>query len=687
MRLPLKTIGVTIGALIGVLVLAVVLFIAFFPKEWAVAEAERRIEAATHRDLTIGGEVQLSFWPALGFSAEQASLSNPEGFDQQTPFLAADRIVFAVAVTPLFRGDIQVKQLIFEGAEVRLEAKHDGVANWAFPTEENSTEQTTIEDLRLDDVRFTDGMISFQGGDDAPPLTISNLHADLALNSLDAPAELKADFTYRDASVDLTSEIGLPRAILEQGETPLTAQIRAAALSADFEGGFNAATGALVGRLAANGDSLRRLMAWTGSPMAEGGGFGPYRLAATMSQLEQTIELTDAVINLDDIEARGRLTLLTLDDARMRVTGALTTANVDLNTYLPAPAQGAQTAGVEVDTSWSNDPLDLSGLRAMDADLDLSIGALKFQQMSFTDVTMALRIAGGAADARLSRISLYGGGAARLIADGSGPTPRIAVELATQNIQAETLLRDAIGFDKIAGRGQLAASLVGQGASQAALMRSLRGAASFTFNDGQWKGVNLAQIARTVQSLASGAAPAAGGAAAATDFAELAASFQIASGVAATDNLRLLNPFVRLDGQGLIDIGAQTLDMRIAPRAVQSIQGQGGDAAVAGLGIPFRVSGPWARVSFRPALGDVVQNELRNRASDLLRNQDQTNPLTQLGESLFGVRPQTPARAAEQPAQPAAQTEQPPADPPAEKQRTPEEQARDAIGGLFRRNN
>ena len=110
--------------------------------------------------------------------------------------------------------------------------------------------------------------------------------------------------------------------------------------------------------------------------------------------------------------------------------------------------------------------------------------------MNFSDVALALRVANGAADARLTRISLYdGGGTARLIADGSGAVPRIAVELNAQNIQAETLLRDAIGFDRIVGRGRLTAtSLVGTGGSQAAIMRSLRGNASFNFNDGQMEG-------------------------------------------------------------------------------------------------------------------------------------------------------------------------------------------------------
>jgi hypothetical protein len=94
---------------------------------------------------------------------------------------------------------------------------------------------------------------------------------------------------------------------------------------------------------------------------------------------------------------------------------------------------------------------------------------------------------------------------------------------------------------------------------------------------------------------------------------------------------------VRLEGRGLVDIGAQTMDMHITPRAVNNAQGQGGDLSVAGLGVPFRISGPWSRVSFRPALEDVVQNQLR----DILSRQDQGSPLASIGEALFGRTPTT----------------------------------------------
>jgi AsmA protein len=643
-KLPgLKAIGIGVAAVLGVLILAIVLFFVFFPKQLAAAEAERRIEEATERQLTLGDNIDITFFPALGFSVDQATLSNPEGFPADTPFLSANRIVFAVKVLPLLRGAIEVKELIFEGAELNLRAEEDGGANnWTFPTEDTPEDQTTLEDLRLDDVRMIDSTITFQGAE-GEPLVLNNVDASLALQSLDAPAQMEAAFDYRNQRVNVSSEIGLPRAVLEQGETPLTARVRADAIEADFDGIFRTETGALNGALNANGSSVRNLLAWMGTPMANGGGFGPFRLSAQMAHEGAQTALTEAAIRLDDIDATGALTLITQENGRLRVNGALSSANVDLNTYLPAPAQSGQD-GVAVDTAWSSDPLDLSGLRSLDADLQLTLGALRFQRMNFANVALGLRIANGALDARLSRVSLYdGGGTARLIADGSGATPRVAIEVDAQNVQAETLLRDAIGFDNIVGRGRLRASLVGQGASQAAIMRTLRGNASFNFNDGQWKGVNLAQVARTVQSALTGQAAGEGSS---TDFAELSSTFTVADGIMATDDMRMLNPYVRLEGRGMINIGAQTIDMRIAPRAVNNAQGQGGDLSVAGLGVPFRVSGPWSRVSFRPALEDVVQNQVR----DILARQGEGNPLATLGETLFGRQPATA------PTTPAAET-------------------------------
>jgi AsmA protein len=272
MKLNWKWIGIGIGGFVGVLVLAIALFIAFFPKELAAREAERRIEEATGRDLVLGNNIEISFWPALGFSVDNASLSNPTDFETaarrggvdaaEAPFISADRIVFAVKVMPLLRGAIEVKELIFEGAEVNMVAREDGANNWTFPTEDTPEDQTTLEDLRLDDVRLTDATITFQGAECEAPLLLEDVDASLALESLDAPAQLQAALNYRGERMTIDSEIALPRAVLEKGQTPITARVTAAPLNASFEGTFNSENGALQGGLEASGSSLRRLLAW-----------------------------------------------------------------------------------------------------------------------------------------------------------------------------------------------------------------------------------------------------------------------------------------------------------------------------------------------------------------------------------------------------------------------------------------
>lgn len=678
--MKLKTIGLVLGGLLGALLLAVVLFFVFFPKQLAAREAERRIEAATHRQLSLGQDLSVTFFPALGVSANTVSLSNPQGFGGDEQFLTADRVVFAVAVMPLLRGDIQVRELTFQGAHVNLRAKANGQSNWTFPTENNSRDQTTLEDLRLDNVRLIDSAISFQGADGRPPLQLTHVDAQLALQSLDQPAHMTAELEYRGQRLNLDGAVTKPRAVIEHGVTPITISVRSPLLTASVNGDFNAGTGALQGQVSANGASLRRMLSWLGTPMEQGPGFGAFNVSAALTHHDEETALTHASLRLDNLQATGALTLTQPPGGRLRITGALAAPLLDINTYLPPPAQNAQGGqsaqahGVAMNSAWSAAPLDLSGLRALDANLDLTVAALKFQRLNFSNVALNLRVANGAADAHLTRLQLYGGaGVGRFIADGSSATPSVAFELNAQNIQAEPLLRDAVGFDKITGHGRLVASLVGQGRSQAAVMHALHGNASFSFNDGQIKGVNLAAIARSIQSVLTGQAAGPG---AATDFAELAASFQVANGVAATQDLHMLNPYVRMDGQGLINIGEQSLDMRLAPRVVNSAQGQGGATGLGGLGIPFRIHGPWSHVSFEPALGDVLQNALRNQTRGILGQNQSGNPLAALGASLFGEHP---APAQQQP----AQSGQPSSSPPPTQQQQQQEPS-NPLADLFR---
>jgi len=606
----MKRVLIVVGAVLLLAAAAAGAAVAFFPKDLVAAELKKQVLASTGRTLAMDARPQVTVWPALGLSAKNVTLSNPAGMDGT--FLAARGVVFAVAAAPLLRGEVQVKRLFLDAPHLTLAARKDGPPNWTFPTDAGANApERKLKALRLDDLTVADGALTYTGADGGAPIEVSDIDAALTLASLDMPATLKGSLRYRGEALKLEATAARPRALLEQGATPLALRLDAAPLAATLDGAVDTATGAVTGKLAAKGASLRKVLNWHGAPLAPGGGFGPFDVAADLNARLPSIRFANGAYRLDAIAARGDVTVTVADNGRLRVAGALAVPALDVNPYLPAAptTQTAAPGGVDVAAKWDARPMDLAGLNAMDADLNLGVDDLRFQEMQFTGAQLRLRMTNGVADALLSRVSLYGGaGTARLVASADGA---VRSEIDVRDVQALPLLTAAIGFDKIEGRGRLVASLSGRGRSQAELMRGLGGTATFAFNDGAWRGVNLAQVARQVQAALAGETV---GAAAKTDFAEFAADFTVANGVATTQNLRLLNPFVRLDGRGAIDIGAQTTDLQLSPRAVRSIEGQGGDALAHGLGVPFRAAGPWTGIRFRPDGKAVVEQALGGRS-------------------------------------------------------------------------
>jgi AsmA protein len=174
-----------------------------------------------------------------------------------------------------------------------------------------------------------------------------------------------------------------------------------------------------------------------------------------------------------------------------------------------------------------------------------------------------------------------------------------------QGVQAQSFLDDFIGVTRISGTATIVATLASVGRSERQWMRAVSGATRVRFQNGAVHGIDLAQIARTIEAAIVGNAF---GPQAKTDFAELSGSFVARGGVAANRDLRLVNPYVRLNGVGLVDLGSRAIDYRVEPKAVG--KGRGGVLDIGGIGIPFRIKGPWSNPSYEPDLSGVMSSTL-----------------------------------------------------------------------------
>jgi AsmA protein len=222
-------------------------------------------------------------------------------------------------------------------------------------------------------------------------------------------------------------------------------------------------------------------------------------------------------------------------------------------------------------------------------------------------INIRANVSGGKLKVELPNFQLYGGvGTGVLAVDATGKSPAQAFRFSLSNLDAYPFLDAVAGFQQIEGRAAIAIDLTASGASQRAMVSALNGSAKFEFTDGAIRGINVAKMVRNLSSATlSGWQE---GEAEKTDFASLGASFKIAQGRAQTNDLHLNGPLVRMAGTGTIDLPAQTINFRVDPQVVASLEGQGGKTDLEGLGVPVAVNGPWTAPSIYPDIAGILEN-------------------------------------------------------------------------------
>jgi len=95
------------------------------------SEVEHAIESGTGRQVTISGDVGVSYWPVLGLHAAAITLANVQG-GRATSFIAAEDLHVGVEIGPLFNRQVVVRQLVLQQPRIALEVDAQGRPNWVL---------------------------------------------------------------------------------------------------------------------------------------------------------------------------------------------------------------------------------------------------------------------------------------------------------------------------------------------------------------------------------------------------------------------------------------------------------------------------------------------------------------------------------------------------------------------------
>jgi len=604
-------------------------------------EVERAVESATGRDLTINGGVGVSYWPVLGLRAREVALANVEG-GRAPALLAADEIDIGVELRPLLDRQVNVRRLVFQRPRIALEVDQEGKPNWLLtprrpegpPPQTPPDPGVDVSRTTLREVRTVDGEISYFDARRGAGWVVGDVDISTALAGVEAPMRVEGSLVFNEQKIELDANVARPGAAIRGELTQLTLSLQSALIEADFSGQTVATSGELAGTVRASGPSLRQFSAWTGTPLQNAVGFEQFAVTGRLTVGGGGYSFSNAGFAIDQVRGRGDFVLSEVN-SRPYLSGRLELFDFDLNPYLsgqappPAPVEQAEVAAampdagetgpqttaeiatveaapraVDVRAQASETPIDFSGLKAFDADLELVTHAVLFQHMRIESGRLNLVLNNGFMAATVHNLSLYGGsGRGRFEIDAREPATRIFQDLAFTNLDARGFLNDAINFSNIEGRSELNLNLRIQGRTQSEMIASADGYAHLEVVSGALHGVDLGGVAGTIRNALRGEliAPEAR-----TAFHGLSATFSIADGVLASDNLSFNTPDLRIPGIIVIDLPSRRLDARLAPRSPRG-----------GVVVPFSARGPFGQFTYAHDLSDRAQREIQPRVDQV----------------------------------------------------------------------
>lgn len=608
----MKKLLIGLGVVIVLLVVAVVALPFLVPVSVVRERIVAGVKDSTGRDLKIG-EMSVSVLPSLAVEARDVSFSNAAGAAE--PDMAKLKALKAgLKLFPLLSGEVAIDRFVLVEPVIRLEVDKQGRANWDFSGGAKPAASQgggagaggAPQQLRLGEVRLENGTVSYSDARSGARHEATKLNLTVDLPSLDDPLSAKGEGDWRGKTVALTLKAAKPRALLEGGTTELQLGVAAEPLKLDVKGQATASTPfKLAGAVDLDVPSVRNLAAWAAEPIQlQGSGLGPLKIKGQLGLEGGKTSFTNADIALDAIKAKGEL-LVDASGAKPFLKGRLDVDRLDLNPYLP-PEQPAGAGKPAAGGGWSEAPIDLSGLKAANADFTLSVGGIQFRKIQIGKGTVAALLKDGKLTATLAELALYGGaGQGRVTLDGSGAAPGVDATMRLTGVQIEPLLKDAADFERLSGTGATELSVAGRGKSQKAIVESLNGKGGLDFRDGAVKGINLAAMLRNVTAAFSE-----GGAQQKTDFSELTGSYVIQNGLLTNKDLQMKSPLLRIEGAGTVNLPPRTLDYRVTPKAVASLEGQGGRQDVAGVMVPVLIQGPWDSLSYKPDLAGLMKQQL-----------------------------------------------------------------------------
>lgn len=655
MKKPLKYALIGIGAVLMLGCIALFALPFFINVDKYKPEIEKLVTEQTGYPLSLGGDVSLSFFPWAGIAFEDLALGNPEGFTQGS-FIKIKRFKTGLKLLPLLGGNVEVSTFIVEEPEIILERSKDGRWNWegftnktkgvsgneevVQPTPKETTDEPTgtalpIKSIAVGEFSITDGKVLLVDNQMNSKRELSDFSLLLTDISFDKPIGITSSWFFDGKPFSINGELGPVGK--KPGSAPLTFGFDIAALDLIK----TTITGKLENAISAPIYDIKVTVA-SFNPKEASEVLGIDFPVLTSDSSAITNFSVDSELQGSATTLTGSKTVITLDDSVIQIVAkannftqpdldiSLDINQMNIDRYLPPITKEEATgknqnkeieiagkSGTSVDgeapknsaaTPATKEKIDYTPLRQLTLALKINLKNISVHGGNIDAINLDITGRDGIFTINSLNLNLYDGSIAT-----SGQVsfkkdaPEVQVKNETIGLQVGPLLRDFAQKDILEGSAKIVADIQFSGDQPDAIKKSLDGKGSFVFEDGAIIGLDLAQLARQIKS---GFTLDQQGERPKTDFAELLVPFTLTKGLFNTEGTLLKSPFLRVSANGNANIVNETINMKVKPKVVGSMKGQGDSEDRSGVAIPIIVSGTFQKPEFSPDLEGLIKDEI-----------------------------------------------------------------------------
>jgi AsmA protein len=556
------------AAVAAVIIVIALLLVVGIPSGFLTSTIAARVESATGYRLSIDGTTRISLWPRLNVTLNDLTLADPRDRSGITR-LTIDSVEADMSLESVWSGRPDIREIV-----VTHPVLYQPLLRERLPNADASPRPLALDTggATIDRIKIHDGEVAFSRLRDRVEGRISAINAEAVAGA--------------DRKVNVTGTARI-------GEHPAKFDIKATAPAAPIE---------------------RQTI--------------PVEFAIDMPDV-----LSSQLSGHADMRLSGPLVMINSINGTLGEDAFNGWASVDIASKplvkldldfkrLAIPL--AKTPDGAAAQPWSNAPIDVSGLNYVDAQLRISANEAVIGEARLSPLALDAKLAGGILKAGTANLGAYGGQVSgEVILDATSGAPSFAMHSDLVGVRALPLLQGLAEFDRLDGKLQAKLALRSAGTSQRALMANMQGTAFVNFQDGAIRGINVAQM---IRSLTSGTLTGwQESQEQSTDLSQLSASFQIDKGQAVTTDLNLIGPLVRVTGAGTIALDTKMMGFRVEPKLVMTTEGQGRTSEPVGFGIPVMITGSWSQPRIYPDMAGMLDNPDAAYAR-----------LREMGKGLFG---------------------------------------------------